>query len=69
MILCHDKIGERCFSYLKRYAIIVIPDTVKVIADDAFLGSRVSFVCSNGSTAELFAKEHGIKIIVKSTPE
>lgn len=55
-------IEEAAFSGLTSVDIIVLPDTVIEIADDAFVGSDIVISAPEGSYAKTWAIEHGIPI-------
>lgn len=57
-----QSIGKRAFADCASLQMIVIPDTVAQIAEDALDGSaQVCIRCSEGSVAASFAAAHGIR--------
>ena len=57
-----ESIGSRAFADCNALRYIVIPDALSNIAEDAFDGSLVIFVCSEGSSAAAYAESHGIPV-------
>ena len=55
-------IGERAFASCPNLKYVVVPDSVRSIAADAFSGSSVTFICSANSTAAGYAQSHGIPL-------
>ena len=53
-------IEEAAFSGLTSVDIIVLPDSVIEIADDAFVGSDIVISAPEGSYAKTWSIEHGI---------
>ena len=58
-------IDSEAFADLSQGVNIVIPDTVTVIAADAFKDSNVILMGSEGSFAEIWAREKGYEFIVR----
>lgn len=56
------EIGSRAFAGCSELALVVIPDSVTAIADDAFTGDRVVIVCGENSYADTYAIKHGIPV-------
>ena len=54
------EIKAKAFADMPELSLVVIPDTVRKIADNAFDGSHPAIRCAAGSTAEQFAKTHGL---------
>ena len=42
---------------------VEIPDSVTSIADDAFAGSDVTFICNTGSPAYAYAQKYSIPVL------
>ena len=57
-------IGSRAFAD-SNVKIMTVPASVTSIAEDAFAGCNLSIITSSGSTAEAFAKEHGIPCVIQ----
>lgn len=55
-------IGARVFASCPNLEYVVVPDSVRSIATDAFSGSSVTFICSTDSTAADYAQSHGIPL-------
>ena len=55
-------IGARAFADCSELKYVEIPDSVTSIADDAFEGSTVTFICSAGSFAAEYAQARGISL-------
>lgn len=55
-------IGARAFASCPNLEYVVVPDSVRSIADDAFSGSSVTFICSTDSTAADYAQSHNIPL-------
>ena len=51
-------IGSKSFSKCSQLKLVVMPDSVVTIADDAFDSSEPVFICQPGSSTELFAEKH-----------
>ena len=56
------RIGARAFADCSNLKYVEIPNSVTSIADDAFAGSTVTFICNDDSAAWEFAQEHGISV-------
>ncbi len=55
-------IGSRAFADCPFLRYIDIPDSVENLADDAFDGSLVIFLCNEGSASAAYAAEHSIGV-------
>ena len=55
-------IGARAFASCPNLEYVVVPDSVRSIATDAFSGSSVTFICSTDSTAADYAQSHNIPL-------
>ena len=55
-------IGNRAFASCPNLKYVVVPDSVRSIATDAFSGSSVTFICSTDSAAADYAQSHGIPL-------
>ena len=58
-------IESKAFANLRSVETIVIPATVKAIADDAFEGTDAVFVVAAGSCAEAWVREHGFTYVAQ----
>ena len=56
-------IESRAFADCPAALLILIPDSVTEIADDAFAGTDIAIRCSTGSEASSFAWRKGIKVV------
>ena len=63
------EINKSTFAHCQSLKTITVPDSVTSIHDDAFTGSNPTFICSEGSYAERFAKEHGFAVSRSNEPK
>ena len=57
-----QQIGPRAFAYCKDLNVIVLPDSITLIADDAFAGcGKIVIVCGQDSYAAQYAAEHHLR--------
>jgi len=59
-------IGARAFADCEQLGVVVMPDSVTEIADDAFEGcGRVGFLCESENSAAAYAQAHGIPYLIR----
>jgi len=59
------EIGEHAFANAKNLEQIIIPASIKNIADNAFEGcEKLTIICAKGSAALQYAQSHGINYII-----